>query len=150
MLDEGARGRDLVHLAFPLALFGIPVGQTVVVLVPYHEALVLAALDDVGLGDELRAHVDAAVALHKPALGLPGLVVAEQEGGVGPAAHHGVVVGLVLDDPVEPAERQRAVGSGAQRRQMSASLESGVTRGSTQMCAVACGATSEMVRLVVS
>ena len=34
--------------------------------------------------------------------------------------------------------------------QMSASLESGVTRGSTQMCAVACGATSEMVRLVVS
>ena len=116
MLDEGARGRDLVHLAFPLALFGIPVGQTVVVLVPYHEALVLAALDDVGLGDELRAHVDAAVALHKPALGLPGLVVAEQEGGVGPAAHHGVVVGLVLDDPVEPAERQRAVGAGAQRQ----------------------------------
>ena len=116
VLDERAGGRDLVHLAFPLALFGIPVGKPVVVLVPHHEALVLAALDDVGLSDELRTHVDAAVALHKPALGLPRLVVAEQEGGVGPAAHHGIVVGFVLDDPVEPAERQRAVGAGTQRQ----------------------------------
>ncbi len=114
MIDERAGGRDLVHLPFPLALFGIPVGQAVVVLVPHHEALVLAAFLDVGLGDELRAHVDAAVALHEPALGLPRLVLAEEERGVGPAAHHGVVVGLVLDDPVEPAERQGAVGAGAQ------------------------------------
>ena len=43
--------------------------------------------------------------------------------------------------PSEPGRR----GS-----QMSASLDSGVTRGSMTMWAVACGATSEMVRLVVS
>ncbi len=114
VLDEAAGGRDLGRFALPLADLGIPPGQALVVLVPHHEAVNRAAFLDVGLGDELRAHVDAAVAFPAARRGQPRFIVAVQESGVRPAAHHRVVVGLVLDDPVDHAERQRAVGGGAQ------------------------------------
>ena len=113
-LDPTAGGRDDVLLALPLAKLGIPVGQALVGLVPHHEALVLAVFLDVGLGEQAGLHLDAAVALDEPALGQPRLVLNHEERSVGPAAHHGVVVGLVLDDPVEPAQAQGAVGAGAQ------------------------------------
>ena len=109
VLDERTGGRDLGSFALPLAHLRIPPGQTLVVLVPHHEAVHGAALFDVGFGDELRAHVDAAVALPAASGGQPRLIVAVQERGVRPAAHHGVVVSFVLDDPVNHAQCQRAV-----------------------------------------
>ena len=116
MLDPRAGGRDAVLLAFPLAQLGVPVRQTLVRLVPHDEALVLAVFLEVGLGQQLRLHVDAAIALHQPAFGELGFVVDVEERCVRPATHHGVVIGLVLDDPIEPRQRQRAIGAGTKRQ----------------------------------
>ena len=116
MLDPCAGGGDAVLLALPHAKLGIPVRETLVRLVPHHEALVLAIFLEVGLGQQLRLHVDAAVALHQPALRQLGLVVHVEERRVRPATHHRVIVSFVFDDPVEPRQRQRAVGAGTKRQ----------------------------------
>ena len=126
MLDPGARRRDLVLLALPLAGLGIPVRRLVVVLVPADEALVAAlvvpVLADplgvaVGLGQDAALHVDAAVHFHEPTLRRAAVLLGvPQERGVRPTAHERVVVRLVVEDPLEPTQRQAQVGAHAQRQ----------------------------------
>ena len=126
VLDPGAGGRDLVLLALPLAFLGVPVGRLLVGGVPADEAAVgvllrrrLPELGDplaveVGFGEQAARHVDAAVHLQKVALvGLAvGLGVVEERA-VGPALHEVLVVGVVVDDPLQPAERHGQVGADA-------------------------------------
>ena len=118
VLDPHAGGGDAMLLALPLAGLGIPVGEALVGLVPDHEALGGAVLLEVGLGEQAGPHVDAAVHLHEPnavaGLALLLLVLAPQERGVGPTAHEGVIVGLVVDDPLQPGQRQAQVGADTQ------------------------------------
>ena len=113
-------------LALPLAFLGIPVRGLVVVLVPADEALIATLVVpilidplrvEVGLGEDAALHVDAAVHLEEPALlRAAALLGVPQEGRVRPTAHEQVVVGLVVDDPLEPPERQAQVGAHAQRQ----------------------------------
>ena len=126
VLDPGTGGRDLVLLALPLAFLGVPVGRLLVGGVPADEAAVgvllrrrLPELGDplaveVGFGEQAARHVDAAVHLQEVALvGLAvGLGVVEERA-VGPALHEVLVVGVVVDDPLQPAERHGQVGADA-------------------------------------
>ena len=126
VLDPGTGGRDLVLLALPLAFLGVPVGRLLVGGVPADEAAVgvllrrrLPELGDplaveVGFGEQAARHVDAAVHLQEVALvGLAvGLRVVEERA-VGPALHEVLVVGVVVDDPLQPAERHGQVGADA-------------------------------------
>ncbi len=129
MLDPGTGRRDLVLLALPLARLGIPVGRLVVVLVPADEAAIAVLLVcglppladpvavDVGLGQDTGLHVDAAVHLHEPALLRAAILLRiPQERGVGPATDEQVVVGLIVDDPLQPRQGQAQVGTDAQRQ----------------------------------
>ena len=126
MLDPGTGGRDLVLLALPLAFLGVPVGRLLVGGVPTDEAAVggllrrrLPELGDplaveVGLGEQAARHVDAAV--HFQEVALVGLAVGlgvVKERAVGPALHEVLVVGVVVDDPLQPAERHGKVGADA-------------------------------------
>ena len=126
VLDPGTGGRDLVLLALPLAFLGVPVGRLLVGGVPADEAAVgvllrrrLPELGDplaveVGLGEQAARHVDAAVHFQEVALvGLAvGLGVVEERA-VGPALHEVLVVGVVVDDPLQPAERHGQIGADA-------------------------------------
>ena len=90
-------------------------GLELLPVVVVHEELVRrAALDDVGLLEQVGLHVvvRAVVALAGEAGGLH--VHADEERGVRPLLGVDVIDEVVLDDDVEPGESQGAVGTGAQ------------------------------------
>ena len=129
VLDPRTGGRDLVLLALPLAGLGVPVGRLVVVLIPADEAAVAVLLRrrlppladpfavNVGLGQDTGLHVDAAVHLLEPALLRAAVLLRiPQERGVGPTANEQIVVSFVVQNPLEPRQRQAQVGTNTQRQ----------------------------------
>ena len=101
-------------LTFPHIVTSIPPGEAIVQIIPAHETLGLATLDQVALLQEcgLEDVGTPRALVHKIATGLD--VIAYQERTIRPLLDPQVIDHVAVDDHLAPTEGQSSVGAGAQ------------------------------------